>query len=149
MHDVAAKNADVRAQSFAQQLASGNDRKALGVEPVTFRKFASSRRHRRDGEPENTAFVRRVSNTNLAAHGIDQAFGDRKSKAGPSEPTRVAGIGLHEFVEDRAALFKWDADASVPNSEAEEVPMAALYSADINAHATFFGELYGISKQVR
>src|SRR4051794_35406054 len=118
MHDVAAKNADVRAQSFAQQLASGNDRKTSGVEPVTFRKFASSRRHRRDGEPENAAFVRRVGNTNFAAHGIDQAFGDRKSKARPPEAARVAGIGLHEFIEDRPALFKWNADASVPNSEA-------------------------------
>ena len=66
----------------------------------------------------------------------------------PLEFARMAGIGLHELVEDFAALFHRHAHAGVAHFETQNIAIAlrAEYGAD--SHATLFGELDRIADKI-
>ena len=105
-------------------------------------------RNRRGGEPEDASTASRRIDSDLAAHGGDKPFRDCKPKAGSTKATRMAGIGLYEFVENLRALFGRDAHAGVANLEAKKAPLASFDEAHVDSYAAFFGELHGVAHEI-
>ena len=55
----------------------------------------------------------------LAVHQLDQARGDGQAESGPSELAGGRSVGLRESLEDQRLFVLGDADAGVPNVEAQ------------------------------
>ncbi len=75
---------------------------------------------RRHGEPEIGSARGGRIDPDLAAHGFHQPFGNGQPQARAAEFARMAGVGLHEFLENLVALGGRHADAGVAHFKAQE-----------------------------
>lgn len=74
-----------------------------------------------DFEAEGGAEVEFAFDGELAAHEIDEAFGDGESESGAAEAAGGGGVGLGEGEEDLGDGVGGDTDASIEDFEVEEV----------------------------
>ena len=143
----AACGCDLQIHAFAQRLVLAHHRHAHAFERRMV--FAGGRDDGRGHrEPEAGTTFGRGINADLAAHRVDQALGNRQAQTGAAELAGMAGIGLHEFLEDFLALGGRHAHAGVAHFKAQEGRPVLRDGFDFDADAAFFGELDGIAHQV-
>ncbi len=99
-------------------------------------------------EPERAAAAFGMFDTDLAAHGVDKPFGNRKPKPRTAETPRMAGIGLHEFAEDFLALVVGHAHTGVAHFEAQAVAFVDLDHFHIDANPAGVGEFDRVADEI-
>ena len=85
---------------------------------------------RLDLEPETAAFAFDALDADRAAHGGDDLLADGKAEAGAAEAPVDAGIDLREFAKEFLSRLIRNADACVPDLEAQMRRLADRLAGD-------------------
>ncbi len=102
-----------------------------------------------EADPELGAFVGDAVDTDLAAHLLDQSFGNDQSKAGTAWLARHGVVRLTEGLEQRAQVLIGQADAGVLHADAQlgAIGIVVLdHGAD--GDGAFVGELDRVTDQI-
>ena len=137
-------------QRLARQLVAFQHSHAAALEGGTWQVFGVvAGLGQGQGDPELRAFARGAVDADLAAHLLDQAFGNHQAEAGATGLAAERVVGLAEGLEQRAQVFIRQADAGVHHADTQ-LRAVGTFVLDHGAHddGAFAGELDRIADQV-
>ena len=105
--------------------------------------------HERNLEREHRALTGRAGQGDLALHHLHQLSGDRQAQAGAAVAPRGRAVGLGKGAEHAGMQGLVDADAGVPDLEAQaRLLRIRVHQADANDDLTAVGELDRVAHQI-
>src|ERR1019366_4806764 len=101
-------------------------------------------------EPERGAHSDPAVYADPSSHGVDQAFADRQSEAGPAKPPRGGRVRLGKRLKQAGLHFRRDADSAIADlyPDIEQAAFRGL-RVDREPDLSCFGELEGVGEQIQ